>query len=122
MCYKFLWLVLNDSSFPCLFFLQFCCFFLAKYLVGGGDSRRKGDSDYTNKGGDSFDTNPTHRAPDSPSDTNSGNDNVLIMNTSNEDRTTSFFAQPGILAGKYQHVNAVFVILMLFRTKLFSEC
>lgn len=25
---------------------------------------------------------------------------VLIMNTKSEDRTTSFFAQPGILAGK----------------------
>ena len=27
---------------------------------------------------------------------------VLIMNAKNEDRTTSFFSQPGILAGKKQ--------------------
>lgn len=65
--------------------------------ISGGDTRRKGDFDYTNKGTD-FDTSPTHNAPDSPTDTNSGSDNVLIMNASDEDRTTSFFAQPGILA------------------------
>lgn len=33
-------------------------------------------------------------------DTHSNTNEVLIMDTKNEDRTTSFFAQPGILAGK----------------------
>ncbi|CAG9799332.1 unnamed protein product [Chironomus riparius] len=65
--------------------------------IGGGETRRK-DNDFTSKGSETFETNPTNHVPESPTDTSSGSDNVLIMNTSNEDRTTSFFAQPGILA------------------------
>lgn len=49
-------------------------------------------------------TDQTHQVPVvPPTDTSfgpSGNE-VLIMNTKNEDRPTSFFAQPGILAGKF---------------------
>ncbi|CAH1711913.1 unnamed protein product [Chironomus riparius] len=67
------------------------------HSVGGGETRRK-DNDFTSKGSETFETNPTNHVPESPTDTSSGSDNVLIMNTSNEDRTTSFFAQPGILA------------------------
>lgn len=38
----------------------------------------------------------------SPSNSNPA-DNEVIMNRKGEDRTTSFFAQPGILAGKHRH-------------------
>jgi hypothetical protein len=73
-------------------------FFVTQTVGGGIDSRPKEHN--PNRGSDPFDNGPTHHVPDSPTDTSSGNsDNVLIMNTSHEDRTTSFFAQPGILAG-----------------------
>jgi len=66
-------------------------------VTGGTDSRPK--EQFPNRGTDPFDNGPTHHVPVSPTDPSSGNsDNVLIMNTSHEDRTTSFFAQPGILA------------------------
>jgi hypothetical protein len=54
-----------------------------------------------NKGSDPYDIAPTHHVPPEKPTDNSGSDNVYIMNTANEDRTTSFFAQPGILAGKH---------------------
>ena len=69
-------------------------------VTGGTDSRPK--EQFPNRGSDPFDNGPTHHVPVKPTDPSSGNsDNVLIMNTSNEDRTTSFFAQPGILAGMF---------------------
>lgn len=66
--------------------------------IGGGiDSRPK--EQYPSRGSDPFDNGPSHHVPYTPTEApNGGSDNVLIMNTSNEDRTTSFFAQPGILA------------------------
>lgn len=68
-------------------------------IVGGGiDSRPK--EQYPNRGSYPFDNGPSHHVPFTPTEAPvGGSDNVLIMNTSNEDRTTSFFAQPGILAG-----------------------
>lgn len=71
------------------------------FIVGGGiDSRTK--EQYPNRENDQFENiQPPHHVPFTPTDSvpGSGSDNVLIMNTSNEDRATSFFAQPGILAG-----------------------
>ncbi|KAG5679524.1 hypothetical protein PVAND_009087 [Polypedilum vanderplanki] len=65
---------------------------------GTNDNSRKTGFEYPDKKPD-YEIDPTHRVPVSPTDSSSGSsDNVLIMNTSNEDRTTSFFAQPGILA------------------------
>lgn len=69
------------------------------------------NTDYPNKEGPFGEgIHPTHH-PDSPTDSTSGSDNVLIMNTANEDRTTSFFAQPGILAGKYYHNYHYFLLI-----------
>jgi hypothetical protein len=49
-----------------------------------------------------------------PTETNygPGGNEVLIMNTKNEDRPTSFFAQPGILAGNFT------IKLIFFKRKL----
>lgn len=68
-------------------------------LVGGDFTSRRKEIEYPNRG---LETDPTHHVPVVPTDTNYGPDGneVLIMNTKNEDRPTSFFAQPGILAGK----------------------
>lgn len=68
----------------------------------GGDytNRRKPEIEYPNRG---LETDPTH-VPVVPTDTtNYGPDGngVLIMDAKNENRPTSFFAQPGILAGKF---------------------
>lgn len=75
------------------------------FTVGGGvDSRTK--EQFPNRGNDQFENiPPSHHVPiPTESAPGSGSDNVLIMNTSNEDRTTSFFAQPGILAGEILHL------------------
>jgi hypothetical protein len=73
------------------------------FTVGGGIDSRPKEQYPNNRGSDPFDNGPSHHVPFTPTDsTGSGSDNVLIMNTSNEDRTTSFFAQPGILAGKFE--------------------
>ena len=67
-----------------------------------------------------METDPTHHVPVVPTETNYGPDGneVLIMNTKNEDRPTSFFAQPGILAGeqnntygRFEEVNDLFYTL-----------
>lgn len=72
------------------------------HLVGGDFKNRPKEIDYTNRG---LESDPTHHVPVVPTDTNYGTDGngneVLIMNTKNDERPTSFFAQPGILAGKY---------------------
>jgi len=80
----------------------------------GGDytNRRKPEIEYPNRG---LETDPTH-VPVVPTDTtNYGPDGngVLIMDAKNENRPTSFFAQPGILAGKFccyltRHLKAYF--------------
>lgn len=45
-----------------------------------------------------LDLDRTRNQPTDQINTSSGGNEVLIMNTKNEDRTASFFAQPGILA------------------------
>lgn len=69
------------------------------FLVGGDFTNRRKEIEYPNRG---LETDPTHHVPVVPTETNYGPDGneVLIMNTKNEDRPTSFFAQPGILAGE----------------------
>jgi hypothetical protein len=68
-----------------------------------GDFNNRGkEIEYPSRG---VDSNPTHHVPET-TDINYGskgdNDDVLkIMNTKNDERPTSFFAQPGILAGEY---------------------
>lgn len=68
-----------------------------------------------------IDVNPTQQIPNtehSPGNVNTGveGNEVLIMNTKNEDRPTSFFAQPGILAGmlKFSQSFGLKVISLLF--------
>jgi hypothetical protein len=67
---------------------------------GDFNNRRK-EIDYPSRG---VDLNPTNHVPET-TDTNYGtktdDKDVLIMNTKNDERPTSFFAQPGILAGEY---------------------
>lgn len=70
-------------------------------LVGGGDfTNRRKEIEYTRNGLENVD--PNHNVPAVTTDTTYGPDGngVLIMDTKNENRQTSFFAQPGILAGK----------------------
>ena len=73
-------------------------FFIYLLLKGGNKVGKSGqneidlDLDATNHG-----VNPSFAAPGE----NVNSNEVLIMNTKNEDRPTSFFAQPGILAGLY---------------------
>jgi hypothetical protein len=70
-------------------------------LVGGDFTNRRKEIDYPNR----IDSDQNQHVPVVPTDTNYGTDGngneVLIMNTKNDERPTSFFAQPGILAGKY---------------------
>lgn len=63
-----------------------------------------------NREDNEIDLDPDQQRPGQSTDKTSGNDNnqfgneVLIMNAKSEDRTASFFAQPGILAGKMKYV------------------
>lgn len=70
-------------------------------LAGNGFDRRN-EIDLPKRNSD---LDSTHHVPVGTTDTTSGTDGngneVLIMNTKNDERPTSFFAQPGILAGKY---------------------
>lgn len=70
-------------------------------LLGGDFTNRRKEIEYPNRG---VETDPTHHVTAGPIDPNSGPDGngVLIMDTKNENRPASFFAQPGILAGKSQ--------------------
>lgn len=63
--------------------------------VIGGDGNEI-DLDKTN--GDSGTGKPTSSIE---TNSNPSGNEVFIMDNRNEDRTASFFAQPGILAGKY---------------------
>lgn len=69
-------------------------------------SRRK-EIDYPNRGAEPDSTNSV---PVVPPDTSygAGGNEVLIMNTKNEDRPASFFAQPGILAGTRDPIKMSF--------------
>jgi len=76
--------------------------FICSFFQTAEDISRINKNDFTpNRGLDTAidSINPTNVPVDTSGGAN-GNDNVLIMNTKNEDRQTSFFAQPGILAGK----------------------
>lgn len=42
-----------------------------------------------------------------PIEDNVNNNGVYVVNTPDRDRTTSFFAQPGILAGKDEHLYCI---------------
>lgn len=84
----------RKDIWECLLMLYFYAI-----LVGQDSGNRRTELDFPHQG---VETDTTHRIPVVP-DTNygPGGNEVLIMNTKNEDRPTSFFAQPGILAGKY---------------------
>lgn len=63
--------------------------------------------------------NPTQQVPNSEHSpgghVNTGveGNEVLIMNTKNEDRPTSFFAQPGILAGMLLNINDLWILKVI---------
>lgn len=63
--------------------------------VNGGDGNEI-DLDKTNGGSNTG-------KPTSSIETNPSGNEVFIMDNRNEDRTASFFAQPGILAGTYKN-------------------
>lgn len=65
-----------------------------KIILVGGDFNSNKKNEDSNRGSDLDVIHPTPIVPVIPD----GND-VLIMNTKDEDRPTSFFAQPGMLAG-----------------------
>lgn len=65
-------------------------------LVGGDFTNRRKEIDYRQ-------TEQKINDPIVTTEVNLGSENgVLIMDAKNENRPTSFFAQPGILAGKLQ--------------------
>lgn len=63
-------------------------------MGGNLDNNNKNDQNEIN-----LDLDATNSIDSAPGIENTNNNEVLIMNTKNEDRPTSFFAQPGILAG-----------------------
>lgn len=74
------------------------------FSVDISEKKKEQESGVYGNRGYGIDVNPTQQVPNtelSPGHVNTGleGNEVLIMNTKNEDRPTSFFAQPGILAG-----------------------
>lgn len=77
---------------------------LKLFSVDNSEKKKVQESGVYGNHGYGIDVNPTQQVPNtehSPGHVNTGveGNEVLIMNTKNEDRPTSFFAQPGILAG-----------------------
>ncbi|CAO1337121.1 unnamed protein product [Diamesa hyperborea] len=71
--------------------------------IDNSEKKKEQESVVYGNHGYGIDVNPTQQIPNtehSPGNVNTGveGNEVLIMNTKNEDRPTSFFAQPGILA------------------------
>lgn len=74
-----------------------------------GIDEKKKDIEYPTRGG--VDPDSTHHVPVNPTETSSDN-GVLIMNS--DERPTNFFAQPGILAGKFTIFFGNFMNISLF--------
>lgn len=97
-------------------------FFCSRNLVGDTKQTGKKHSGLSpNRDENEIDLDPDQTTRQgSATDKTSGNDNnqfgneVLIMNTKSEDRTASFFAQPGILAGKSKFKCVICIIYYLF--------
>lgn len=99
--------------------------FLQNLVGGNSDSanKKKDQTDVYGAHGKEIDLDigETNHGSNAPVDhTGTGKENtgsegneVLIMNTKNEDRPTSFFAQPGILAGNLFR-NVLIVCLFLY--------
>ena len=81
-------------------------FLLSIRLVGGDFTSRRKEIEYPNRVSE---TDPNHHVPAVTTETNyaSNENGVLIMDAKNENRPTSFFAQPGILAGMLK-TNQIF--------------
>lgn len=80
---------------------------LKLFSVDNSEKKKEQESGVYGNHGFGIDVNPTQQVPNtehSPGQVSTGveGNEVLIMNTKNEDRPTSFFAQPGILAGMMQ--------------------
>lgn len=75
-----------------------------------GTDRKSNTGSSTNREENEIDLDPDHTRHGLPTEKVSGtgqdNQEVLIMNTKSEDRTASFFAQPGILAGKLTFIHS----------------
>lgn len=86
------------------------------HLVGQDFTSRRKEIEYPGR-----ETDPTHHVTAAPPDSNNnglGGNEVLIMNTKNDERQTSFFAQPGILAGKY-FIDLLNLLIKLKRPKIY---
>lgn len=71
----------------------------SSYIVGGDFTNRRQEIDYPNR---RLDTEQKVNDPIVTTEVSLGSENgVLIMDAKNENRPTSFFAQPGILAGEF---------------------
>lgn len=87
--------------------VRFCSIKQHFLIVGEpniGTDRKTNSGQSPSQEENEIDLDPDHTRQGLPTEKVSGagqdNQEVLIMNTKSEDRTASFFAQPGILAGK----------------------
>lgn len=107
----FILFALKNSFFQCKIFIQ-NFLIVGEPNIGTDRKTNTGLSPSRNDKENEIDLDPDHTRHGLPTEkvTGTGQDNqeVLIMNTKSEDRTASFFAQPGILAGKLVLMLLVF--------------